>query len=76
MLFNGQVVAFMVKFIIDSFQNTWAAFAWPAFVVQFASPWGAIGLGLAFWLFPTYLKPHIEAWMFSEDDDKESSEAE
>jgi len=72
LIFNGQAVAFFLNFVIDSFQNTWKAFAWPMFVVQFASPWGAIGLGLAFWLFPTYVKKHIETWLFSEDESKEA----
>ena len=70
LLFNGEIIAFFLNFIVDSFQNTWKAFAWPMFVVQFASPWGAIGLGLAFWLFPTYVKKHVEAWLFSDDDEK------
>ena len=72
LLFNGEVVAFFLNFIIDSFQNTWKAFAWPMFVAKFASPWGAIGLGLAFWLFPTYVKKHVEAWLFSDDESKDT----
>ena len=32
---------------------------------------GAIALGVAFWLFPIYVKPHIERWLF----DDESGEA-
>ena len=68
LLFNGEIFAFFLNFIVDSFQNTWKAFAWPMYVVQFASPWGAIGLGVAFWLFPTYVKKHVEAWLFSDDE--------
>jgi len=76
LLFNGEVIAFFLNFIIDSFQNTWKAFAWPIFVVQIAQPWGAIGLGVAFWLFPIYVKKHIEGWLFSDEQSKESTEAE
>lgn len=47
------------------------AFAWPAFVVQFAQPWGAIGLGLAFMAFPKYVKPHFETWMFPDGQSDE-----
>jgi len=67
LLFDGQVVNFVLNFIIDSFMNTLRAFAWPVTVVQFSPPWGAVGLGLAFWLFPIYVKKHIEAWMFAGD---------
>ncbi len=71
LLFNGEIVAFFLNFIIDSLQNTWKSFAWPMYVVQFASPWGAIGLGVAFWLFPIYVKKHVEAWLFSDDESDE-----
>ena len=66
LLFDGQVVSFLMNFVIDSFKNTIQAFAWPAAVARFAPPWGAIGLGVAFWLFPGYVKKHIEGWLFDE----------
>ena len=68
LLFEGQVIEFVMNFIIDSFQNTIQAFMWPVDIVQFASPWGAIGLGLAFMLFPRYVKKHVEAWLFADDE--------
>jgi len=76
LLFNGEFVQFFLNFIFDSLQNTWKAFAWPMFVVQMAQPWGAIGLGLAFWLFPIYVKQHIEVWLFSDEENEEIAEAE
>lgn len=65
LLFEGEVIDFVLNFVVDSFTNTVKAFAWPATIAQFAPPWGAISLGLAFVLFPTYVKKHIEAWLFS-----------
>ncbi len=73
LLFDGQVIGFVLNFIIDSFQNTISAFMWPATAVQFSPPFGAIGLGLAFWLFPIYVKKHIEAWLFSGDRPEEEA---
>jgi hypothetical protein len=71
LLLNGQVIAFILNFIIDSFQNTLQAFMWPVKIVQLAPPFGAIGLGLAFWLFPIYAKKYIEDWLFdAEEEDK------
>jgi len=64
LLFDGEVIGFILNFIIDSFQNTIAAFIWPLEIIELAPPFGAIGLGLAFWLFPTYVKKHIETWLF------------
>jgi len=68
LLLDGQVFAFILNFIIDSFQNTLQAFMWPVNIVQLAPPFGAIGLGLAFWLFPTYVKKHVEAWLFDPEE--------
>ena len=75
LLFDGRIIDFVVNFLIDSFKNTIAAFMWPVYVVQYHSLWGPIALGLAFWLFPTYLKPHVEAWMFDGDVPDESIDA-
>lgn len=65
-VFTGQAIEFFVDFLKDSLMNTIKSFAWPVYVVQFAPPWGAIGLGLAFWLFPTTLKKPIERWLFQD----------
>lgn len=67
-LFNGQAIEFLIGFFVDSLVNTLRALMWPFYAVQYAPPFGAIGLGVAFWLFPTYAKPHIEAWLFDDDD--------
>ena len=75
-VFNGEVISFLVDFIIDSFMNTFFALMWPIYVVQWVPPFGAIALGVAFWLFPTYAKPHIEGWLFDgEPEVIEESEA-
>jgi len=34
------------------------------YFVELAQPWGAIGLVVAFFLFPVWLKPRIEHWLF------------
>lgn len=71
LLLDGEVIAFVLNFIIDSFQNTLQAFMWPVNIVQIAPPYGAIGLGVAFWLFPIYVKKHIEAWLFEGADEEQ-----
>ena len=76
MIFDGEVINFFLNFIIDSFRNTMQSFAWPVFVIQYAQPWGAIGLGLAFVLFPKFVKKHVEAWLFSGVEDEETTNAE
>ena len=73
-MFDGEIIAFFLNFIIDSFQNTIQAFIWPAKIAQLAPPFGAISLGLAFWLFPIYVKKHIESWMFADDAEKPAAD--
>lgn len=68
-LFNGQAIEFVVQFFIDSFTNTIKSFAWPVYVLQFAPPWGAIGLGLAFLFFAKVLQQPVEQWLGPEDVD-------
>ncbi len=46
------------------------AFIWPVEVIQFASPFGAIALGLAFVSFDKYLRKPVERWLL----EPESSE--
>ncbi len=74
-IFTGGAIDFAINFfldfLVDSFMNTVAALMWPVDVVQWATPWGAIALGLGYWLFPTYVKPHIEGWLF--DDKNETA---
>ncbi len=65
-LFTGQAIEFLINFMLDSLMNTLKAFAWPVYVVQYAPPWGAVGLGIAYWLFPTTLKKPIERWLFGD----------
>ena len=68
-LFSGQAFDFILNFVIDSFKNTMYAFMWPVYVVQLAPPWGAIGLGLAFFGFSLFLKKPIEGWLFADAPD-------
>ena len=65
----GSIV--LIGFIIDSLMNTFYALIWPVFIVQWAMPLGAIALGVAFWLFPIYVKPHIEGWLFDGEPETE-----
>jgi len=74
LLLDGEVISFILNFIIDSFKNTLEAFLWPVSVLEYAPPYGAIALGLAFWLFPIYAKPRIERWLFDgEEIEKEET---
>ena len=76
-IFEGEIIAFIVDFILDSINNTISAFMWPVDIVMWQTPWGAIALGICFWLFPVFLKKPIEGWLFDDQpeivNDPESS---
>lgn len=71
-LFTGEAIKFVLSFIVDSFKNTISAFMWPVYVVQLAPPWGAVGLGLAYFGFASFLKKPIEGWMFADEPEEEA----
>lgn len=61
--FDG-LIGFVFGFIIDSFVNTFYSLIWPVYVIQWQPPWGAIGLGLAYAGFASFLKRPITKWLF------------
>lgn len=68
-LFNGEIIEYFISVVVDSLMNTVRALMWPVYVVQFAPPYGAIGLGLAFIFFASVLKKPIQSWLFDGEAD-------
>ncbi len=62
--FRSQIAEILFRFFTETIVNMVKAFIWPVYVVGINPPYGAIALGLAFWLFPKYLKKPIERWLF------------
>mgnify|MGYP001819189761 CR=1 FL=1 len=75
-IFTGQAFEFIISFVVDSFTNTVQAFMWPIHIVQFAPPWGAVALGVAYMGFATYLKKPIEDWLFDDEPEPEGEATE
>lgn len=65
--FREQVAEFFMRFATDTIQNMVKSFIWPIYVIDIHPLYGGIALGLAFWLFPVYLKKPIEKWLFADD---------
>ncbi len=63
---SNQLIGFALRFATDSLANMIKAFMWPVYIVQLYPPFGPIALGLAFIVFPKYLKKPIEKWLFDE----------
>jgi len=70
-LFSGSlirdIVNFVLQFFLDSLVNSIRAFAWPAGVIDIYPPWGLIILVGLFIVFPKYIKPPLERWLFDGD---------
>jgi hypothetical protein len=39
---------------------------WPVFIVTWQPPWGACLFVVAMLLFPKYIKPPVERWLFGD----------
>ncbi len=65
--FRSQIGEFFFRFFTETIANMVKAFIWPAYVIGIDPVYGGIALGLAFWLFPVYLKKPIERWLFGEE---------
>ena len=61
---TSEFVEFAFRFLSESVINLVKALIWPVYLLEFAPPMGAILLGAAFLLFPKFLKPPIERWLF------------
>lgn len=66
-----QLAEFIFRFASDSLVNMIKAFMWPVYVVQWSPPFGAVALGAAYFIFATYLKKPVTAWLFP-DGEKEA----
>lgn len=69
---SEQLVEFVLRFAIDSFQNMIMALMWPVDIVTWQPPYGAIGLGLAYLVFATFLKEPITDWLLPETEQEET----
>ncbi|HNP36872.1 MAG TPA: hypothetical protein PKK10_13550 [Woeseiaceae bacterium] len=70
-----ELISLLLRFSVDAITNMVKAFMWPVYAAVAYPPWGAIALGLAFALFPVYLKKPIEKWLFADDDEQDSKPA-
>jgi hypothetical protein len=63
-ILSSELIGFGIQFVIDTLVNFVRALLWPMYVVTLWPPAGAIALGVAFILFPRYLKKPVERWLF------------
>lgn len=71
--FRTQIAEFMLRFATDTIANMVKAFMWPVYLVQLHPMYGGIALGLAFLVFPRFLKKPIERWLFADTEEDHAS---
>ena len=64
---TSQLFEVFIRYTVESVGNTVRAFLWPVYALQYQPPIGLILLAAAFILFPRYLKPSFERWLFDRD---------
>ena len=67
-ILSSELIGFGIQFVVDTMVNFVRALLWPMYIVMLWPPAGAIGLTVAFVLFPRYLKQPIERWLFQDAD--------
>jgi len=66
---TSELLEFVFRFAIESLVNTVYAFLWPLYVIQFAPPWGLVGLVAAFIVFDRLIKQRIEDYLVDDEQD-------
>ena len=64
--FTEQLFEFVLRFSVQSIQNTVQAFLWPVPIIQWSPLWGGAILGATYLLFSRFIKGPLTAWLFGD----------
>lgn len=67
--FTDQLIEFLLRFTVQSVQNTVAAFIWPFWLIGMSPLWGGLLLGALYLLFPRFVKEPLTEWLFRDDEE-------
>jgi hypothetical protein len=65
--FAEQATEIFFRYLGESIQNTISAFLWPVYVIEIRPPWGIGALVAMYLVFPRFIKPSLERWLFDEE---------
>ena len=66
-ILSSELFGFLIGIVVDSFTNMVKALMWPVYIIQLNAVFGGIVLGVAFYIFPKYLKKPLEKKLFGEE---------
>lgn len=64
-----ELFEFLFRFAVQSLVNTVLAFIWPVFVLELSPIYGGIALAALWLLFPRFIQPHIDRWLFDDEEE-------
>lgn len=70
-----ELLEFLFRFAVQSLVNTVLAFIWPVFVIELSPIYGAIALGALYLLFPRFIQPHVNRWLFDDEEEGATGES-
>jgi hypothetical protein len=70
-----ELLEFLFRFAVQSLVNTVLAFIWPVFVIELSPVYGAVALGALYLLFPRFIQPHIDRWLFDDEEEGATGES-
>lgn len=62
--FEQQIFEMFFRYLGQSLLNAMLAFIWPLFVLEVSPVWGAVFLGVSYFIFAKLLKVKLETWLF------------
>ena len=65
---SSELFGFLIGIVVDSFMNMVKALMWPVYIIQISPMYGGIALGVAFVIFPKYLKKPLEQKLFGDQN--------
>ncbi len=65
--FSEQLFEMFFRLLSETFVNSILAFIWPAFVLQWSPIWGIPILIALYLVFPRFIKPTLNKWLFNDD---------
>ena len=70
---SGQLFEFVIRFTVQSLENTIYAFMWPLTIIRWSPAWGGLLLGGMYLVFAKFIKQRLESWLFDDDTETRGS---
>ena len=63
-ILSGDLISFVISFIIDTLMNTFYALIWPVLLIEWDATIGIVILVAIYTLYPKVVQEPLENWLF------------